>query len=530
MYKVFLVDDEIVVREGIRSNFPWDETDFVLAGEAPDGEIALSMLQDVKPDILITDIRMPFMDGLELCRQVSRTMPWVYIIILSGYDDFAYAREAISLGVKEYLLKPVSGQELLGVLERIAGRIQEDKRQQASLNAYREQLASSSRFLKEKLLTELYDGANGDRILKSARSMQMNLLANHYLVMMLSPLPEPDSAEDMFSAQSVLERLAEGSGGTAHLSRGYGGFTLLVLGDNAADLEERAYGLAQAAQYDVERSAGVKLLVAIGADVGDLRDIPKSLTDARRIMEKLRSGKAENDPRRIMGAQDEPPEAEFRLSENMDAAPLAEQLKYATVGDVDTILSHYVQSFGDGAAQSVMMANYFFVEIMLAATRIIRESEGNPQEVIPAAFRTQNSMITVDEVLPLCRDMLERAIAFRDSRGSARYGSVIRKARAFIEEHYADSNVTLHDVAAHVALSNNHFCTVFSQEMGVTFTEYLTAARISRAKELLATTSMRTSDVAYAVGYNDPHYFSYLFKKNTGLSPRDFRKDDKVGV
>ena len=99
MYKVFLVDDEIVVREGIRSNFPWEETQFVLAGEAPDGEIALSMLQDVKPDILITDIRMPFMDGLELCRQVSRTMPWVYIVILSGYDDFAYAREAISLGV-----------------------------------------------------------------------------------------------------------------------------------------------------------------------------------------------------------------------------------------------------------------------------------------------------------------------------------------------------------------------------------------------------------------------------------------------
>ena len=146
MYKVFLVDDEIVVREGIRSNFPWEETDFMLAGEAPDGEIALSMLQDVKPDILITDIRMPFMDGLELCRQVSRTMPWVYIIILSGYDDFTYARGAISLGVIEYLLKPVSGQELRGVLDRIALRIEEDKHRQASLLAYREQMAASSRF------------------------------------------------------------------------------------------------------------------------------------------------------------------------------------------------------------------------------------------------------------------------------------------------------------------------------------------------------------------------------------------------
>ena len=529
MYKVFLVDDEIVVREGIRSNFPWEETDFVLSGEAPDGEIALSMLQDVKPDILITDIRMPFMDGLELCRQVSRTMPWIYIVILSGYDDFAYAREAISLGVKEYLLKPVSGQELRTVLERIADRIQEDKRQQASLNAYREQMASSSRFLREKLLSELYGGANCERVLKSARSMQMNLLANHYLVMLLSPSPEPDGEAALFSAQSVLERLAEGSGGAAHLCRIFLGggveYTLLVMGDTSADLDERAYGLAQAARYDVERSAGVKLLVAIGEDVGSLGEVSRSLSNAREIMERLKQSKAENDPRRIMGAQDVRPEAELTLPD-MDAAPLIEQLRYATAADVDGILSRYAAGLGDSAAQSVMMANYFFVEIMLAASRIVRDSQGVPQEVIPEAFRAQNSMLTVEEVLPLCRDMLEKAVAFRESRGSARYGSVIRKARAFIDEHYADSNVTLRDVASHVALSNNHFCTVFSQEMGVTFTEYLTAVRIARSKELLASGGMRTSDVAYAVGYNDPHYFSYLFKKNTGLSPRDYRKEN----
>ena len=195
---------------------------------------------------------------------------------------------------------------------------------------------------------------------------------------------------------------------------------------------------------------------------------------------------------------------------------------------MDGILARYVEGLGGAAAQSVMMANYFFVEMMLAASRIIVDSQGEPKEVIPEAFRKQGTLLSVDEVLPICRDMLRRAILYRDSQESARYGGVIRKARAFIAEHYADSNVTLHDVASHVALSNNHFCTVFSQEMGVTFTEYLTATRIARAKELLTTTSMRTSDVAYAVGYNDPHYFSYLFKKNTGMSPRDYRKE-KVG-
>ena len=197
--------------------------------------------------------------------------------------------------------------------------------------------------------------------------------------------------------------------------------------------------------------------------------------------------------------------------------------------DVDAVLDRYVAGMGDSASQSVMMANYLFVEIMMAASRIVRDSQGSPQEVIPEAFRAQNTMLTVDEVLPMCRGMLRRALSFRDSRGSARYGSVIRKARAFIDERYSDSNLTLHDVASHVALSNNHFCTVFSQEMGVTFTEYLTNLRITRARELLSTTAMRTGDVAYAVGYNDPHYFSYLFKKNTGLSPRDYRKDGSGG-
>ena len=531
MYKVFLVDDEIVVREGIRSNFPWDKTEFVLAGEAPDGEIALSMLQDVKPDILITDIKMPFMDGLALCRQVSRTMPWVYIIILSGHDDFAYAREAISLGVKEYLLKPVSGQELLTVLDRIALRIQDDKRQQASLRAYREQIASSSRFMKEKLLLDLYAGANSERILKSARGLQMNLLANNYLVMYMLPSPDAASPEDLANAHSVLQRLADGSGGTAHLCEAYGGFTLLVLGDNAGDLEERAYGLAQAACFDVKRNTGIHLLVGVGMGVTLLSDIPKSVSDARAVMDWLKISPG-GGYRQIMSMQDVPHEADMKLLD-LDVAPISEQLRHASVEDVDAILDHYTKSLGEASAQSIMMANYFFVDIMLETSRIIRDNHGTPQEVIPAAFRAQkhNALLQPDEVLSQCRYMLERAIVFRDSQGSARYGSVIRKAKAFIAEHYADSNLTLHDVAAHVALSNNHFCTVFSQESGgVTFTEYLTSTRISRAKDLLITTAMRTSEIAYAVGYNDPHYFSYLFKKNTGLSPRDFRKDDKIGL
>lgn len=94
MIRVFLVDDEIATRESIRNFFPWEESGYTLVGEAPDGEIALPMIQDSKPDILITDIRMPFMDGLELSQEIKRIMPWIKIVILSGYDDFSYAQKA----------------------------------------------------------------------------------------------------------------------------------------------------------------------------------------------------------------------------------------------------------------------------------------------------------------------------------------------------------------------------------------------------------------------------------------------------
>ena len=104
MTKVFLVDDEIAIRENLRNSFPWEAKGYQLIGEAPDGEMALPMLRDLNADSLLTDIRMPFMDGIRLCEEVQRTMPWVERIILSGYDDFTYARKAISLGVKEYLL------------------------------------------------------------------------------------------------------------------------------------------------------------------------------------------------------------------------------------------------------------------------------------------------------------------------------------------------------------------------------------------------------------------------------------------
>ena len=129
-YKVFLVEDEIVTREGIRDNVDWKANGFEYCGEAPDGEVALPILLTIHPDVLITDIKMPFMDGLQLCRIIRERMPGVKVIILSGHDEFEYAQEAIRLGVTEYLLKPVTVQDLNNVLHRIVAQLEQEKKDQ----------------------------------------------------------------------------------------------------------------------------------------------------------------------------------------------------------------------------------------------------------------------------------------------------------------------------------------------------------------------------------------------------------------
>ena len=154
MYKVFLVEDDIMIREKVRENVDWEGNGFILAGEASDGEMALPLVEEIKPDILITDIMMPFMNGLELSRIIKKKMPWIRIIILSGHDEFNYAKEAISVNVAEYLLKPVSSRDLINVLNNIAVEIRNEEMEKQNYAAIRERFENSMQLLQERFLSD----------------------------------------------------------------------------------------------------------------------------------------------------------------------------------------------------------------------------------------------------------------------------------------------------------------------------------------------------------------------------------------
>ncbi|MBO6162394.1 MAG: response regulator [Eubacterium sp.] len=414
--KVFLVDDEVVIREGIRESFPWEDTPYTLVGEAPDGEMALPMIRDTNPDIVITDIKMPFMDGIDLCKVLRTQMPWIGIVILSGYDEFEYARQCIQLGVREYLLKPIAAEELRKALDKVSAQLNEEKKQREHAESLRARMNGTNtdgRFLKEKLIGSLFSDEameeDATNALKQLQAMGSPVNASHYIVVdaAFSPVEK---------GQEAASTLAEGSGGVVHTSGSRTGTRLLTLGASARDAEERAYAFASSLATELERMGCEKIRIGIGDIVEKPADILGSFKSARHI-------------RHILEERNE-----------------------------DSALILGVREMGDPAGDTP---------------------------------------------------------------------SVISDAKVYMSRNFCNPNLMLQDVAKAVNMSNSRFSTVFSQQSGQTFTEYLIFLRLGKARELLRNTDMKSSQIAHETGYNDAHYFSYIFKKNTGMTPSEYRAQNQ---
>jgi two-component system response regulator YesN len=201
-------------------------------------------------------------------------------------------------------------------------------------------------------------------------------------------------------------------------------------------------------------------------------------------------------------------------------------LKCGIKQDFDEFFNDFIQPLGETALKSYLIKNYIFVDVVLATANLVAELGGDIDQVVPELNSIETILMniqTIDQLKEQAYKILVSALAFRDSQTNHQYAEMVRQAKAYIDQHYSDPDLSLNEVATQVNLSPSHFSFVFGQEACQNFKEYLTEIRIKKAKELLRTTPLRSAEIAYQVGYNDPHYFSYVFRKNTGLSPIEFR-------
>lgn len=526
MHTVFLVEDEPLIRQNIRNAIEKAGEPYACIGEAGDGELALSIIQELKPDILVTDIKMPFMDGLTLARHAKAIIPWLRIIIVSGHDDFELARQAISVGVDQYILKPVVAQDLLAALRKASELIAEYKRHSVSFLKGASDEEAVKNALVSALLEQLCGGEiSADEALRRAEELGLDILGNRYAVMIVQ-FEGKNGYPNRQSIASKVKFLLVDDPAVLYFMSGVDTIVLVVKGSADADITEKAYRTAQTLKHEVE-DGGVALLTAsISGAVCRLSAIRDAFHEASILLKIF--GNANRG--RIFCAGDigriESPVA--AAADCFFKVNIENRLKFAVAADVPAIVEEFTQNLDVDEMQNVLYRYYILMDLTNTAMRIIHNFSPDtaPAELAGKLVDPRQvfqSAISVEEFTDIATRICLKTIELRNSGNSSHHVKLVRRACEYIQLHYNSPDISLNSVASQVALSPAHFSTIFSQEMSVKFIDYLTEVRIEKVKELLRSSDEKIINIAFSVGYSEPNYLSYLFKKREGLTLKEYR-------
>jgi two-component system response regulator YesN len=511
-----IVDDEIAIRENIRSSVDWEKEGFHYCGDAPDGELALPLIEEWAPDILITDIKMPFMNGLELASIVRTQKPEIKIIIMSGHDEFSYAQEAIRLGVTEYCLKPVSATELLQTLHQVSQKIDEE-----------EQRVTSRAMTKEKLLADLCGGLIGTTdAIDSAKKLSLPLSAKFYTIAIID-IRSPDDtqhSEELFHKMfGFLEKACGGQVELLPYVRSRTELVLLLKSGSEDRITSYLEQLRGSIRLELEQQFNCCVILGIGSNQTRLQGIHVSYLEAdedKYITRLTQQNKA--------SLRDTPLNDKMNIL--LDRSRFLEFLKIGGPHLRDSFVQEFaapLQSVDwNSSSYGLYLLNDLTLESFRLANQLFRMG-ADPDEDIPSLQQMIQEITSWEGCIQYLCTLLNQ-LWQRRAASSGKYSDVIDQVKAYVSQHYNNEQVSLKTISAHVRISPSHLSKIFSQETGQTITEYLTQVRIGKAKELLKTTNNKTFEIAFKVGYNDPHYFSNIFKKTTGITPKEYRTHGSV--
>ena len=523
MYQIFVVEDELLIRQSIRNAIEQMQGPYAFCGEASDGEMALSMMQDLMPDILLTDIRMPFLDGFGLIRHAKAMMPWLKIAVISGYGDFEYTQRAIDLGVDQYLLKPVRPAELKKTVEELARRIESDKAAQRLPGGPLSQDAVGAALRQHFVRQLLFGGAETGALLEQARALGIDMVRAYYLTTVCY---FDDPAPDIPRLQAAARKILDSEEDTLYDFTAADQMTLLCSDNDGEALTERAYRLVNILRHELKDICPV-ITTVVGSPVRRLGEISDAYKTAANLLKRV-GGVAAG---QVINAGDT---AQITADIVQFTGPFGEdfQQKLARAGaqDVPELLESVFSSPEGAQFDSMLMRYYALIDLMKIAVQITaRATPGADEKDIAARISGKFDIFAASGSRETFRKTAEEILvsalsARREAAGEMKYSHVISRAEQYVRENYCDPNISLISTARYVGMSAAHFSTVFSQTTGRPFISYLTNLRIERAKQLLRDSSMRLADIAMEIGYNEPNYFSHVFRKNEGITPKEYRQ------
>lgn len=530
MYTIMIVDDEAEVREGIRSRMNWASIGYNCIGDYENGIEALDAIEKLKPDVVLTDINMPFIDGLELTRQVAKRYPHIKVLILTGYDDFEYAQQAVKLKVQDFILKPITSQELSSVLTKVKQQLDEERSKYRDLQRLQQLLQESFPLIKERFLERLVTTVlSPSQYEQKLDYYQLSFLSEFYVVMTIDidQLEDKYHIEDSeiihFACFNIAQEMA-GNREHAITFRNRENQTVIILGDHeSCSLLEGAQQLAEEIRFALLYYLKVTASIGIGSTAAKLDELPSSYTASLAALDyRLMLGSNRifqiDDLEIKPASQEQPPQDHEQY--------IIRMIKTGTKQEVEQGVTHLIASL---KASNVTISHcYLMVQRCIVSIITTLEELGCSVDDVFGADVNPITQVyyykTLDEIEAWLKKGCSIAIQkLLDSRSNYRLQQM-KKAEAYIEEHYMNPNLSIKEVCREVHMSSSYFSSIFKQSTGRSFVEYLTQYRLDKAKELLKFNDMKTFEIASMVGYVDPHYFSVIFKKHAGETPTEYRQ------
>jgi two-component system response regulator YesN len=534
MMRVVIADDESNIVELIKRfcEIPLVE----VVGEAGNGADAIRLLKSTRPDVLITDVRMPGMNGIDLIEQVRKEFPDINIIVISGYRVFEYVRSAMKFGVQDFLLKPIDREELRKILEGII-ETRNAKEQQAKFieNIENNLMESLIRLRQEWLLKVVRLRILDEQLM--AAGLFVNISDNHFCIAIF----KADYRTDMKDSEPYIVDLPQKIGENIHHILQNNGLNDLFVCDDTliyflisfseTDLKlvrKKTEGyippLSEYINTENYKYSFYKFHIGIGEWVTSIYDIIQSCNTAIRVIENRMdpSLNAVTSFNRIKEIEEQACKYSFVPQDQDKFALLAESLDRCALTEFfNQTLDKYIQETGsygwiyNFAHEVVHILKY----ILIAKGMIDQEAYPVDCDINYFIDKSHNTEILKDRMGMYITSVVKKVSEFKENNISR----PIRLAQEYVARKYAEQ-ITLQDVANSVFLSANYFSTLFKTQTGVTFLDYLTKVRMENAKTMLRTSLMNVSEIAYAVGYTDEKYFSKLFNKMIGVKPTEYRK------
>lgn len=531
-YRIIIADDEEEIREGIQRRIDWADCGFELVATAENGQDAIEKCKAHQPDAVITDINMPFMDGLALGQWLYSNMPDVKVVIFSGFDDFEYAQKAIQLGVHEYLLKPIKADELTEVLKKLKTALDKETSERQNLDVLRQHYAESFPVLKEQFLASLIDGQVAEsQIQENLARYKLELDSPYKTVIKI--YASSKSADGMLAAEKELIPLSVKRLIDQELPR-YCKFISFIYNECVAvigllERRNQIHALLRGLNNicnTAQRYLEIELSMGVGPVCDTLEDLRHSASGASSALDyrfTLGNGK-------VLFLEDvEPKAANKIIVDEHDKHQLILAVKMDDMDGVKRWIDKFIIS-SKALGMPIEEYRIFLLEILSELMSVVRTYQLDINEIMGMNLFENLNLSRFDSQQELgnwfyktCEKICEMIQQKRKNLST----SVIEDAKAYIAENFSNPDISAEMLCEHLHLSPAYFSTLFKKETGSSFVSYLTQIRLEEAIRLLNTTQDKTYEICEKIGYSEPSYFSYVFRKRFGVSPSKYRANQE---